>query len=81
MLSHVREKSTIVRTWVVCAVLTLFGCAAEAPSPAVRAACFATARPVCETFAGERHCDCTSRADLDRALATFGTAAWPGGNH
>jgi hypothetical protein len=76
-----RKKSTIVRLVSVGMSLPLLGCAAGTSSPAVRAPCAAGAQPVCETFATERRCDCTSRAELDRVLATFGSGAWPGGNH
>jgi hypothetical protein len=77
MIRRFGNKSTIVRIFVGVGLLPLLGCAT---TQTAQAPC-AGARLVCESFAGERRCDCVPRTDLDRALEAFGTAAWPGGNH
>lgn len=75
---RVTVNRTIVRFFATMLVTSLVGCAATARVPTAGAACAVGERLVCETFAGERDCDCAS---LERTLAAFGTAAWPGGNH
>ena len=77
MTTRFRKKRTIVRIIVGGGLLPLLGCAT---TQTAQAPC-AGARVVCESFVGERRCDCVPRTDLDRALEAFGTAAWPGGNH
>jgi hypothetical protein len=81
MTIHPPTKSTIVRFKVMAAASLWVGCTATGPAPTAAAPCAAQARLACETFATDRRCECTSRAELERSLAAFGTAAWPGGNH
>lgn len=78
MRVRVTVNRTIVRFLATMHAATLWGCAATARVPTAGATCAVGERLVCETFAGERDCDCAS---LERTLAAFGTAAWPGGNH
>jgi hypothetical protein len=78
MIDSLYKKSTIVRICLGASLLPLLGCATTQTPPAP---CAAGTRLVCESFAEERRCDCTPRADLHRTLEAFGTAAWPGGNH
>jgi len=71
-------KSTIVRILSTALFGSLLGCAAARPPAAARASCALGERLVCETFASARSCRCAADADVERALAGFGSPAWPG---
>ncbi len=71
-------KSTIVRSMSMTLFGSLLGCAAALPPPAAGASCALGEQLVCETFASARSCRCAGDADVERALASFGSPAWPG---
>jgi hypothetical protein len=76
MLMSPREISTIVRFSI--AAVSLAGCTAVPRLERTALACHVPQPALCATFATDTRCSCASRAELERFLGTFGSAAWPG---
>jgi hypothetical protein len=76
MLASEHQISTIVRFSLVAAGLA--GCTGAPRLERATLECDERLPALCATFGTDTHCTCASRNDLERFLAGFGAAAWPG---
>ena len=76
MLMSPLKISTIVRFSLAAA--SLAGCTTVPRLERAALACHEPQPALCTTFAAHTRCTCAPQDELERFLATFGSAAWPG---
>ena len=76
MLVSPHKISTIVRVSLMTAGLA--GCTGAPRLERTALGCDERLPALCATFGADAQCTCASRNELERFLAGFGGAAWPG---